>query len=241
MRARGALLALLSGGPLACIDSPAAPTDTQGSATASRPADPRFDDGFWQELIFNEHDAPGEGDFVRVLSNPSPNVYVRLGDATGTRRVVSDEQLDHIRRVVPPLAEQITGQPYHGRIETGIEERGDREGWITVRFATAAENPDIDTRCGLATPGSEPGSIWIARENDRCFENGYFGRLFAHELGHAFGLWHVTDRGAVMSEAGNDTEWFTDRERYHAQLAYEVGRGAAYCGWPFSAACAGGA
>ena len=208
MRARGALLVLLSGGVLACIDSPAGPTDAPDSATASRPADPRFDDGFWQELIFNEHDAPGEGDFVRVLSNPSPNVYVRLGDATGTRRVVSDEQLDHIRRVVPPLAEQITGQPYHGRIETGIEERGDREGWITVRFATAAENPDIDTRCGLATPGSEPGSIWIAR--------------------------------AVMSEAGNDTEWFTDRERYHAQLAYEVGRGAAYCGWPFSSACGGG-
>ena len=44
----------------------------------------------------------------------------------------------------------------------------------------------------------------------------------------------------MMSETGNDIEWFTERERYHAQLAYEVGRGAAYCGWPFDPGCAGG-
>ena len=29
----------------------------------------------------------------------------------------------------------------------------------------------------------------------------------------------------------------TDRESYHARLAYQVGRGAQYCGWPFNAAC----
>ena len=114
------------------------------------------------------------------------------------------------------------------------------EGWITVRFVTLEENPDIGSSCGLATPGSNPGSIWIARDNGLCFRNGYFRRLFAHELGHAFGLWHVGVREAMMSEAGNDTEWFTERERYHAQLAYEAGRGAAYCGWPFGPACDGG-
>ena len=122
----------------------------------------------------------------------------------------------------------------------GIDERGDREGWITVRFVTRAEHPGIGASCGLATPGSDPGSIWIARDNGECFRNGYFRRLFAHEVGHAFGLWHVADPGAMMSEADNDTEWFTARERYHAQLAYEVGRRAAYCGWPFGPACAGG-
>ncbi|MYN64772.1 MAG: hypothetical protein F4X11_07060 [Acidobacteria bacterium] len=239
MKAPSALLALLAAGPLACIESPGAPT--QEPARTSRPADPRFDDRFWRELIFNEHDAPGQGDFVRVLSNPSPNVYVRLGGAGGTRRVVADDRLAHIREVLPLLAEQITGRPYDGRIESGIEERGDREGWITVRFVTPEEYPDIGASCGLATPGADPGSIWFARGNDECFRNGYFRRLFAHELGHAFGLWHVGDRAAMMSsETGNDIEWFTERERYHAQLAYEVGRGAAYCGWPFGSACAGG-
>ena len=240
MKAPSALLALLAAGPLACLESPAAPTPEPSQTPASRPADPQFDDRFWRELIFNEHDAPGDGDFVRVLSNPSPNVYVRLGDATGTQRVLSNDRLEHIQRVVPPLAEQITGQPYHGRIEAGIEERGDRKGWISVRFVTRAEHPGIGARCGLATPGSDPGSIWIARDNGECFRNGYFRRLFAHEVGHAFGLWHVADPGAMMSEADNDTEWFTARERYHAQLAYEAGRGAPYCGWPFGPACAGG-
>ena len=239
MKAHGALLVLLAGSPLACIEPPAAPT-AEEPARAPRPADARFDDRFWRELIFNAHDAPGASSLIRTLSDPGPSVYVRLGDAAGTDRVVSDEQRDHIHRVVPRLAEQITGHPYQGRIEAGIEELGDREGWITVRFVTREEHPDIGSICGLATPGSDPGSIWIARDNEECFRNGYFRRLFAHELGHAFGLWHVADHAAMMSEAGNDVEWFTDRERYHAQLAYQVGRGAAYCGWPFGAACAGG-
>ena len=126
MKAPSALLALLAAGPLACIESPAAPTEEP--ARTSRPTAPRFDDRFWRELIFNEHDAPGQGDFVRVLSNPSPSVYVRLGNAGGTRRVVADDRLDHIREVLPLLAEQITGRPYDGRIESGIEERGDRDG-----------------------------------------------------------------------------------------------------------------
>ena len=29
---------------------------------------------------------------------------------------------------------------------------------------------------------------------------------------------------------------FTDREQYHAQLAYEAGRGRPYGGWPFASA-----
>ena len=76
---------------------------------------------------------------MRVLSTPNPNVYVRLGDAGGARRVVADDRLDHIREVLPLLAEQITGRPYDGRIESGTDERGDREGWITVRFVTPEE------------------------------------------------------------------------------------------------------
>ena len=52
------------------------------------------------------------------------------------------------------------------------------------------------------------------------------------------GFWHVADTTAVMAEGWmrGHHHWideFNSRERYHVQLAYEVGRGEKYRGWPF--------
>ena len=52
------------------------------------------------------------------------------------------------------------------------------------------------------------------------------------------GFYHVGDRDAVMASGVFDGRvTFSFKERYHAQLAYEVGRGTEYCGWPYSTAC----
>ena len=164
-----------------------------------------------------------------------------MGDPTG-RRVVSYQQRDHITRAVPQLAQQLTGSPYRGRIESVIEDR-DRTGWITVRFVTQEEEPEIsDGACGRARVGGDPGSIWIirrARGNKRCVDPSYFPEIFAHEFGHAMGFFHVVDRSAIMaSGVYTGRSAFNATEQYHARLAYEVGRVHQYCGWPFSRACA---
>ena len=166
----------------------------------------------------------------------SLNVYIRMGDPTG-RRVVSFDQRDHMRRAIPRLAAQLTGQPYRGVIEDGIGDRK-RPGWITVRFVTSEERPQIaEGRCGAANVGANPGNIWIirrARGNKLCVDDAIFPKLFAHEYGHALGFFHVGNRTAVMegrSFTGRAT--FTDREQYHAQLAYEAGPMQSYRGWPF--------
>ena len=198
-----------------------------------RPVDSRFNDQFWQQFVFNQHDDPNpnrDARFSRVLDqNPSPNVYIRMGDPTG-RRVVSNQQRDHIQRAVPQLVQQLTGA-YRGRVESGIGDRT-RQGWITVRFVTQEEEPDIsDGACGRARVGQDPGYITIAREN--CVD--HFPEVFAHEFGHAMGFTHVADRTAVMGPVRKST--FNPREQYHAQLAFEVGRHE-YCGWPFQRSCA---
>ena len=67
-----------------------------------RPVNPRFMKQFWQQLVFDQHSSPGLWLPSFVLDNPSPNVYIRLGDRQG-RRVVSVQQRDHIQRAVPAL------------------------------------------------------------------------------------------------------------------------------------------
>ena len=155
-----------------------------------------------------------------------------MGDPTG-RRVVSHQQLDHIQRAVPRLARQLTGQPYRGRVESGIWDRT-RRGWITVRFVTEEEDPDISKGCGRTRIGQDPGYIDINLDSRRC----PFPKLFTHEFGHAMGFRHVEDRTAIMANSVWNGQSTFPREQYHAQLAFEVGRGHEYCGWPFQRKCA---
>ena len=163
-----------------------------------------------------------------------------MGDPTG-RRVVSYSQRDHIQRTVPRLVRQLTGRPYRGRVESGLGDRT-RRGWITVRFVTQEEEPEITQgACGRARIGGDPGAIWIvrrARGRKACVSEAGFASLFAHEIGHAMGFFHVENRSAVMHPSFGGPSTFTATEQYHARLAYKVGRGHVYCGWPFQRSCA---
>ena len=64
----------------------------------------------------------------------------------------------------------------------------------------------------------------------------HFESIFVHELGPVLGFWHVSDPAAAL-DVGTSHERYSAKERYHARLAYEVGNGARYCGWPFGAEC----
>lgn len=195
---------------------------------------PLFEDSFWQELIFNQYDEPGTLARYRITGpfpSSSPNLYIWLADESG-ERVADPTWVSTVHETVPHLAAQLTGEPYRGRIEEGMADRS-QSGWITVEFTTdrLEEFPDA---CGWAGVGGDPGRIWISISNS---SGCHFRRVFAHEFGHAMGLWHVSDRTAVMAPASGPVS-FNSREQYHAELLHRIGRGNRYCGWPLNPECA---
>ena len=56
---------------------------------------------------------------------------------------------------------------------------------------------------------------------------------------HAYGLWHVDDRGSIMYPGNTGLPWFNGIAQYHSQLLYrDVRRSEHYCGWPHGPGCA---
>ena len=228
-----------------CGNLQAAGTLTRGArftpTVPMRPVDARFRDRFWQELVFNQHSDPGNITTRRswVLENPSPNVYIRMGDPRG-RRVVSHQQRDHIRRAVPELVSQLTGSPYRGRIESGIEDRT-RRGWITVRFVTQEEEPGACR--GVVWPGADRCRPWLDLDRAAGARAKVLrGRVWLRApLRARDGARHgVLSRGEPL-RCDEPRVWrskYVHRDRAISRAPRLRGRTRPrVCGWPFQASC----
>ena len=208
------------------------------------PSATMFNDTFWSALVYNQYSKPGE---LRtrvswVLSNPTTmNVYLRT-DPWPHDYLVRETWVPWIRDHLDGWVSELTGAPWRGRFVTGPE-RSKRYGWITIRLIDPATEyaGNWAAWCGYAWVGSPTGEIWIDRTRNICINSNWFPELLIHEIGHAFGFYHVSDRNAVMFQVdmkGSRTgPHFNQTEQYHAQLAYEVGRGQSYCGEPFTSSC----
>ena len=207
---------------LTACDDATSPTAPSPPPRPDNGADPRFDDQFWRDLIYNEYSDGVLLPASEVLDHDR-NFSLRTSDMPA-------DLVDWIEDAIPRLWREATGRPYAGEIVRDDPDIGHPPGWTTVTVEANTYNA-----CGLYATAGEHSWITLDLDNRTCA--GYFEHGFAHEFGHVLGLNHVQTSNTLMHESANRVLTFTATEQYHAQLAYEIGPGAPYCGWPYGPRC----
>jgi hypothetical protein len=172
---------------------------------------PPFSMQFYRELVRDMYEK-SEGSPWRVLRwTSAPSFYVRTVDQNG--RPVEPEvlqvTLDALRRAVPAY----TGGTYAAAsIETGVDERPAATGWINVNFRREFN----------------PGTITLYEDICSCGSIKVPGSVTMHEVGHAMGFFHVSDKKSLMypfDDGGCRAGELSSAEAFHAAVAYSRPRG----------------
>lgn len=207
-----------------CSDAPTSPTPVVIAPTVDTiPA--QYDDRMWRELVFNGYDIPGGVSTARSVVLTAPvipawKMSVQLVDHPW----LTDDRYRLIARVIRDTLFDVTrhtwGGPY--RIVPHAS-RDEPPGTLSIWFHDEADHTTWTEVCGLATTGEWPAEIDLVATDDGCS----IERTLTHELLHVLGFHHVS--------AGS-LRYPTPSLLWHAQLAYDVGRGQRYCGgWPVDA------
>ncbi|HET7694994.1 MAG TPA: M12 family metallopeptidase [Vicinamibacterales bacterium] len=177
---------------------------------------------FYRQFVRDTYDNSEGSPWPVLRWTSAPSFYVRTVDAGG--RAVEPEvlavTLDAIRRAVPAY----TGGTYTATVETGTDARPERTGWIAVNFM---RNTGGRT-CGTSYVGRNPGEITLYIDVCSCGSVKVPGAVTMHEVGHAMGFFHVSDRGSLMypfASGACPAGVLSAAESYHAGIAYSRPRG----------------
>lgn len=184
-----------------------------------------FSMDFYRQFARGSYDHAGDGaPFYLFHWTTAPSFYVKTTDQNG--KAIEPEVLarvyDAIRQAVPAYT---AGHYSVAALETGTDARDERKDWINVNIR---RDPNEKRVCGFARVGDNPGSITLNDDVCSCGSNKIPGAVTMHEVGHAMGFWHVSDRGSLMFPfiAGDcPAGALSAAESYHAMIAYSRGNG----------------
>lgn len=183
-----------------------------------------FDLNFYRQLARDDFDRIQDRLQPLWVLSQAPSFYMETEGEKGLARSTVARLELVARRVVPAL----TGGRFQvARWETGPVPRPPQPGWITIERNDDIGGPDVPPGyvvCGRAYIGAPAGQISLHGDQVCRIE-----AVFAHELGHALGFFHVNRRGAMMYPyeiaADSAADAPIDAERSAAAIAYARPRG----------------
>jgi len=187
-----------------------------------------FSMDFYRQFVRDTFDNDSGAPFPVLRWTSAPSFYVHI-DQTGKPiepTEVLPVTLDAIQRAVPLF----TGGLYQAAaIEVGTDVRPATPGWINVDIQRVDVRTATSIICGQAYVGANPGTITLYYDACPCTGNKVPGDITVHEVGHALGFFHVSDKNSVMypqiqgncPRPGN----LSPAEQFHAKIAYSRPRG----------------
>lgn len=189
--------------------------ETRNGASVDLIPERGFDLGFYRQFARDDFGRDRGGNEPLWVLQQSPSFYMEVEGAKGLSAAVAVRLEAVARRIVPLMT---GGRLQVARWETGPSPRAPQDGWIMV------ERRDENGVCGRALIGNVAGQIWLDGNGQGCS----FESVFAHEIGHALGFFHVDRSGAMMfpqQRNSNLADSPSDIERAHAAIAYARPRG----------------
>jgi hypothetical protein len=179
---------------------------------------PPFSRDFYNQLVRDTCDNDPGAPFPIFRWTSAPSFYVQTVDQNG--KAIEPEVLsvtvDALQRAVPAWT---AGHYAAVTIESGSAPRAEAPGWINVVF----RRDPSSKRCGESRVGANPGLITLWDDRCSCGSVKVPGSVTIHEVGHALGFWHVSDKNSVMypTDSGQcRTGILSADENYHAAIAY---------------------
>ena len=173
---------------------------------------------FYRELARDAKDEPGALQPLSLWPGGNPKVYVRTVDQNGepVAGTVLSSVYDVIRGAVSDWTD---GRLSVQTLEHGTATRQRQDGWLIVNFVRNSTG-DI---CGQSYIGALDGQIELVDGACTCGSSTMPKQVVAHEVGHAMGFFHVSDRGSMMypQAARNCTNTeLNSAERLHSKVAW---------------------